>query len=353
MLRPATLRLIILIKKTALVDQGRLCEFGALASVPVDKVNESMANEVEADQGEGKSDDTPPLICGLIMPISATANHSEAHWAAVRTLIGRAIVKAEFSPMPVWENSATDRVSARIIGNIFQFPLVIADISDNNPNVMLELGLRLASKKPTIVVANTGAVIPFDIRDFHVLQYPSSLSMLEMEAFIEDLSGVLKVKYEASKKEGYTPFLGSVIVDVIKPEEREVSIQQYLIDRLDDISSKISNRYLTQESEIDPWLNNNVTTYVPTSIGSGFFFTSPREIDERTKGRIIGLTGTQGVEYVGCSADKSKHFYGFVLPTSHTKEEGAVVLRALDNIFAKIGASVGVPQTIARKANIF
>src|SRR4051794_3026748 len=104
----------------------------------------SMTKAKQSRQLEGP-------ICGVIMPISATANLSEQHWQNLQTLLHRAIAAAGFSPRNVWESTSTDRISERIIGNIFQVPIAVADISDLNPNVMLELGLRLASKKPTIV----------------------------------------------------------------------------------------------------------------------------------------------------------------------------------------------------------
>jgi hypothetical protein len=181
-----------------------------------------------------------PTVCGVIMPISATANQAEAHWADVQTLLHRAIKDAGFIPVNVWENSAADRVSERIIANIFEQTLIVADISDLNPNVMLELGLRLASKKPTIVIVNSGGVIPFDIRDFHVISYPTDLNMLGMEKFFRTLSTVLKEKAAAYGSDEYQPFLGKVVVDVISPGHREVSFDVAIFGKLDEIGTRLS-----------------------------------------------------------------------------------------------------------------
>jgi hypothetical protein len=177
--------------------------------------------------------------CGVIMPISETANHVEAHWQAVQTLLHRAINAAGFSPRNVWESTATDRISERIIGNIFQVPIVVADITDLNPNVMLELGLRLSSKKPTVVVATTGSDIPFDIRDFHAVFYPADMNMLGMEEFFRKLTRVLQEKYRAFTGDAYVPFLGNVIVDVASPETREVGANEIILSRLDDIAARL------------------------------------------------------------------------------------------------------------------
>lgn len=184
---------------------------------------------------------TKPPLCGVIMPISETATHSEQHWKAVQTLLHRAISNSGFEPRNVWESTATDRISERIIGNIFQVPILVADITDLNPNVMLELGLRLASKKPTVVIATNGSIIPFDIRDFHAVFYPSDMNMLAMEDFFRVLSKILKDKHKSLLDDKYTPFLGNVIVDVVSPETREVSLNEAILSRLEQISTRLNS----------------------------------------------------------------------------------------------------------------
>ncbi len=174
------------------------------------------------------------------MPISATSNHSEQHWGEVQTLIHRAIRNAGFDPVNVWENEVVDRISERIVGNIFSHDIAVADISDLNPNVMLELGLRLSSKKPTVVVVDSIGSIPFDIRDFNAVIYPSDLTIISMESFIEKLSSVLKQKHAAFSAGNYTPFLGKVVVDVIEPETRSVPKDDLIISLLEELRSRIS-----------------------------------------------------------------------------------------------------------------
>uniref|UniRef100_A0A0N4ZWK3 Response regulatory domain-containing protein n=1 Tax=Parastrongyloides trichosuri TaxID=131310 RepID=A0A0N4ZWK3_PARTI len=173
------------------------------------------------------------------MPISATDTHTEKHWSNVQVLLHRAIRKADMAPINVWSGEVIDRISERIVGNIFSHDIIVADISDLNPNVMLELGLRLASKKPTIVIANRGGDIPFDIRDFHVLQYPRDLNILEMEDFFDLLVDSLKAKHNAILNGTYEPFLGKVVVDVASPETRAIPMNELILERLDDLAKRL------------------------------------------------------------------------------------------------------------------
>lgn len=239
-------------------------------------------------------------ICGLIMPISATASHTEVHWSEVQILLHRAVKAAGFEARNVWENSSKDRVSERIIANIFEYPLVIADISDLNPNVMLELGLRLASKKPTIVVVNKGGVIPFDIRDFHVIDYPPDLNILGIERFFERISNSLKEKYDNYREDKYEPFLGKVVVDVISPEHREVSLDQALVDKLDDILARLSG--IEGRSKREP--SNSIRGGRLLRSGRKLFFTGGADPSEAMN-TMSEFPGVDKVELLGFDGDTS------------------------------------------------
>jgi len=192
---------------------------------------------------KGPTADTAAVVakptCGVIMPISDSATHTAAHWESVRTLLHRAIDRAGMVAHNVWEGSATDRITSRILGNLFAHPIAICDISDLNANVMMELGLRLASKKPTIVVREDGAKIPFDIADFSVLSYPVDLSILRMEVFLDELGAELTAKLDAAIQGTYRPFLADVQIEILEPESKSVSADEAVRRQLSEISERL------------------------------------------------------------------------------------------------------------------
>jgi nucleoside 2-deoxyribosyltransferase len=53
--------------------------------------------------------------------------------------------------------------------------LVIAEITPANPNVFYELGYAQALGKPTILLAQRGGTLPFDIRSFRVVYYDDTI----------------------------------------------------------------------------------------------------------------------------------------------------------------------------------
>jgi hypothetical protein len=53
-------------------------------------------------------------------------------------------------------------IGDRMITDIINADLVVADLTDLNPNAFYELGIRHAALKPTIHVAKAKTVLPFD-----------------------------------------------------------------------------------------------------------------------------------------------------------------------------------------------
>ena len=66
-----------------------------------------------------------------------------------------------------------------IVGSISNADLVIADLTNNNPNVFYELGIAHALNKPVILLAQDIADVPFDLRAYRVLHYDTHFSRIQ------------------------------------------------------------------------------------------------------------------------------------------------------------------------------
>ena len=153
---------------------------------------------------------TTDPICGIIMPISKVdEQHDERHWSQVKGVLERAIVEAGCTPQPVWEGAAHDIIQAKILQNLFENELAVCDMSTRNPNVMLEVGMRLTTKKPTLLVAEKGTDLPFDTGIIHTEFYDKSLQFAGITKFIETLSGQIREKWEAFHAGNYKPYIES------------------------------------------------------------------------------------------------------------------------------------------------
>src|SRR5262249_37474923 len=92
-----------------------------------------------------------------------------------RDVIIRAIVKAGHTPLRIDELNEPGDVIGQYINKIFSAKIVIVDVSMPNGNVYYELGIRQSlSNHPTILVAQVGSELPFDIQSQRVLFYDNS-----------------------------------------------------------------------------------------------------------------------------------------------------------------------------------
>lgn len=298
-----------------------------------------------AASGDETGVDRP--VCGLIMPISGTTPaHTTEHWAKVQKLLHRSINVAGFEPINVWLNSSTDRVSERIIGNIFQFPVVIVDISDLNPNVMLELGMRLASKKPTVVVVNDGGTIPFDIRDFHAIHYPGDMNMLGMEEFFTVLEASIREKYTASLKDNYTPFLGHIVVDVLSPQERVVGINELIIDRMDSIERKIANLSTKPIRRQEAGLRSAMTVSTYGGDVNSIYATVPRH-EYATFNEVCQDIGADKVRVIGKNAELN--YCAVEFSGQSSREELELIKEKMRNSISEMASFIGIREDIYDK----
>ena len=65
----------------------------------------------------------------------------------------------------------TGSINKSVIQHIYNADLVIADLTDLNPNVFYELGVRHALRNGTILVALEGTKLPFDVGDLRAVFY--------------------------------------------------------------------------------------------------------------------------------------------------------------------------------------
>jgi len=73
-----------------------------------------------------------------------------------------------------------------IIKDLIHSDIVVADLTDSNPNVFWELGVRQSFKHGTITIAEEGTKLPFDISSKGTLFY-SKKNHLKSKQFIKQL----------------------------------------------------------------------------------------------------------------------------------------------------------------------
>lgn len=193
--------------------------------------------DVQRTMGGCVSDTSVRPICGVVMPISSIDGCNEAHWADVLEILTESIEQAGFEANMVSNADDVGIIHKRIIQNLYDNPIVVCDVSGKNPNVMFELGLRLAFDKPTIIVKDDKTSYSFDTSAIEHLEYPRDLRFSKIVEFREKLSAKLRATHQKAKEDkNYTTFLKHFgEFTVAKLEKKEVSGQEYILEELQGI----------------------------------------------------------------------------------------------------------------------
>src|SRR5260370_617275 len=110
--------------------------------------------------------------CFVISPIGSES--SDARRRSDQVL--KHIFKAALEPLGYKviradEISAPGSITLQILDRILESELVIADLTDHNPNVFYELAVRHASTKPVIHLIDKQQKIPFDVADLRAIYF--------------------------------------------------------------------------------------------------------------------------------------------------------------------------------------
>jgi hypothetical protein len=185
------------------------------------------------------------LTCGLIMPISPIDGCSAEHWSDVKSIVAEAVEGITIVKSIVKLVSDADDVGViqkRIVQNVYNSDVIVCDVSGKNPNVMFELGLRLAFDKPTVIIKDDKTDYAFDTGIIEHVSYPRDLHFHRMVAFKTLLADKVLATYNAARTDpGHSTFLKNFgEFQVAELNQKTVPTDKYLTGVLSDIQVELS-----------------------------------------------------------------------------------------------------------------
>ena len=111
-------------------------------------------------------------ICFVIMPFSKTKEeHTEEYWTAHFEAFLKPLIEANPALEARRSQALRGDILRQIITDLVLSHVVVADLTDYNPNVFWELGVRQSFKHGTITIAEDGTKLPFDVSGKGTLWY--------------------------------------------------------------------------------------------------------------------------------------------------------------------------------------
>ena len=151
------------------------------------------------------------ITCGVVMPISKIDEvYTEEHWKDVFGMIKRSadgITKYSIETVMVSTSYESHIIHNTIVDNLYKSEIVVCDLSANNPNVMFELGIRLAFGKPVILIKDSSTKFIFDTGIIDHIEYDRDLRYNHVTTIQEKLINRLVATYESSTADNYIPLI--------------------------------------------------------------------------------------------------------------------------------------------------
>jgi len=251
--------------------------------------------------------------CGIVMPISPIDGCSTEHWNEVLGILKEAIKQADFEPNLVSDADDSGIIQKRIIHNLYSNEIVVCDVSGKNPNVMFELGMRLAFDKPTIIIKDDKTDYSFDTSLIEHLTYPRDLRFSKIVAFKEALKVKIEGTYQkATSDSNYTTFLKHFgEYKVAQLSEKEVSSDRFIMSSIEEIRKELSairinqrksSVSLSSSEEINKKRNAEARSFVEKHINKYL------------------VQNSLGENEIAFDLEKQEHIYNYMLDVEGTKE---------------------------------
>jgi nucleoside 2-deoxyribosyltransferase len=150
-----------------------------------------------------EADGTSKLTAFVIMPfVERDPKHSAGFFAEVlRSIITPAAKSSRFT-VKTANRQGSDVIQSTIINDLMEADLVIADMTEHNPNVMFELGMRMAEDKPVVLIKAQGTGPLFDVDNMlRVFEYNPNLWQTTVEKDMPSLRDFIKGAWENRQSE--------------------------------------------------------------------------------------------------------------------------------------------------------
>jgi len=109
---------------------------------------------------KSKVHDLKDMVCGYVMPISDTTEYRGGHWEDVKSMLDEVTLAIGFKESRIVSTGLdVSTIHKRIVNNIYNDDIIICDVSSRNPNVMFELGMRIAFDKPVDIINHSNRFI--------------------------------------------------------------------------------------------------------------------------------------------------------------------------------------------------
>jgi len=209
-------------------------------------------------------------ICFIVTAIGESGTPTRERADNVyRYLIAPVCEELGYKPVRVDHVNAVDNINETVINYLKTAPMVVADMTDHNPNAFYELGFRQALELPLVPIIKVGERLPFDVITTRTVFYDTDV------AKIEESKENLKAKIQSFK-------------NFEMPENR--AERNLTLDDLNDNLTKKLNKILNlleKQQSYSPLVQTHDFDFKPSQIDDQLIVKKVQEMINQTQNRPL------------------------------------------------------------------
>lgn len=195
---------------------------------------------------------TNEKICFVISPIGEADSETRKRSDQVlKHVIRPAAATCGYKAVRADEIDKPGMITSQVIQHVVNDALVVADLTERNPNVFYELAIRHALRKPLVQIIRKGEAIPFDVAGTRTI-YVDHKDLDSVEAAKNEIIEQIKA-LERDSSDIETPISVSLDLQLLrqseKPEERSLADLVAAVVDLRASLSKVELRVGTKDQE--------------------------------------------------------------------------------------------------------
>lgn len=186
----------ILTKNCKFVGIGDTLDGATTPSTTTRRPVGPLASQTETVATPTASGDAP--VCFVIMPfVERDDRHSAGFFNEVLTALFTPAITGAGLQVRTAKRQGSDVIQSTIVKELLAADLVLADLTEHNPNVLFELGMRMATDLPVVLVRAKGTGAIFDVDNMlRVEEYSPNLWSSTVKADVPRLQAHIQAAWD-------------------------------------------------------------------------------------------------------------------------------------------------------------
>lgn len=175
--------------------------------------------------------------CFIVTPIGPDSSPTRRATDGLISTVLRPMLKdMGFETHVAHEISASGSITQQVVEHILNDDLVIANLTDLNPNVMYELAIRHCKGTPSVTIADANTKLPFDIAAERTVFFTNDMrGAFELRPLLEQA-----VKAAMESKAPDNPVWRASKSQVMFEAAKGDTLQEFLVTSIKDLQSSVS-----------------------------------------------------------------------------------------------------------------